>query len=107
MLVLATKVQDAAGLLAGLDTPPDVPIVCAQNGVAGERIALRRFERVYGVCVMLPASHLEPGRVVAAGAPRPGSLDVGRYPAAPIDEPPRRLQRTCAAAASSARHART
>ena len=86
VLVLATKVQDAAGLLARLDAPSDMPVVCAQNGVAGERIALRRFERVYGVCVMLPASHLEPGRVVAAGAPRPGSLDVGRYPAAPIDE---------------------
>ncbi len=86
VLVLATKVQDAAGLLAHLDAPASTPIVCAQNGVAGERIALRRFERVYGMCVMLPASHLEPGRVAAAGSPQPGSLDLGRYPAAPIDE---------------------
>lgn len=80
VLVLATKVQDAASLLAGLDAPADVPVVCAQNGLAGERIALRRFERVYGVCVMLPAAHLEPGQVAAFGTPRAGSLDLGRYP---------------------------
>jgi 2-dehydropantoate 2-reductase len=86
VLVLASKVQDSAELLSQLHAPSTLPVVCAQNGVEGERIALRRFRRVYGVCVMLPASHLEPGHVVAAGSPRPGSLDLGRYPAAPVDE---------------------
>lgn len=80
VLLLATKVQDAAALLAGLDAPANLPVVCAQNGVAAERIALRRFARVYGVCVMLPAVHLEPGHVAAFGTPHAGSLDLGRYP---------------------------
>jgi 2-dehydropantoate 2-reductase len=55
--------------------------VCAQNGVENERLALRLFERVYGMCVMLPAAHLEPGVVQSYGAPMSGILDVGRYPA--------------------------
>ncbi|MGH3743868.1 MAG: ketopantoate reductase family protein [Mycobacteriales bacterium] len=82
VLLIATKVQDADALLtrvAGLGGA-DLPVVCAQNGVAGERLALRRFDRVYGMCVMLPATHLEPGRIVAAGAPYSGMLDLGRYP---------------------------
>ena len=64
-----------------LDALPrrDLPIVCAQNGVANERIALRRFADVYAMVVMLPAVHLEPGRVDAQGTPYSGLLDVGRY----------------------------
>ena len=57
-----------------------LPVVCAQNGVENERLALRRFQRVYGICVMLPAQHLEPGRVEAQGSPHPGMLDIGCYP---------------------------
>ncbi len=45
-----------------------------------ERLALRRFARVYGMCVWLPSTHLEPGRVSAAGSPRSGMLHLGRYP---------------------------
>jgi 2-dehydropantoate 2-reductase len=59
----------------------DLPVLCAQNGVASERLALRRFRHVYGVCVWLPATHLEPGLVEAQGAPRSGLLHLGRYPA--------------------------
>ncbi len=83
VLVVATKVQDSAPLLtrvAALPHAAGLPVVCAQNGVAGERIALRRFARVYGVCVMLPATHLAPGRIAASGSPYTGSLDLGRYP---------------------------
>jgi 2-dehydropantoate 2-reductase len=82
VLLMATKVQDSQPLLARVAGLCDgaLPVVCAQNGVAGERLALRRFARVYGMCVMLPATHLEPGRIVAAGAPYSGMLDVGRYP---------------------------
>ncbi len=81
VLVVATKVQDAAALLTRVATRrADLPVVCAQNGVEGERLALRRFPRVYGVCVMLPATHLEPGVVLASGSPYPGTLDLGRYP---------------------------
>jgi 2-dehydropantoate 2-reductase len=59
----------------------DLPVLCAQNGVASERLALRRFRHVYGVCVWLPATHLEPGVVEAQGAPLSGLLHIGRYPA--------------------------
>ena len=56
-------------------------MACAQNGVASERFALRRFSHVYGMYVWLPATHLEPGTVKAQGAPLAGLLEVGRYPA--------------------------
>ena len=62
--------------------PYDTPIVCLQNGVANEREALRHFPNVYGVCVVLPAEHLEPGVVVANAAPTTGILDIGRCAAA-------------------------
>lgn len=61
--------------------PAATPVVCVQNGVANERAALRRFHHVYGVCVMCPAGHLEPGVVQQDSVPVPGLLDVGRYPA--------------------------
>ena len=78
VLILATKSQDT---LAALDPwPADLPVVCAQNGVANERAVLRRTERVYGMCVWLPAQHLEPGVVAAYGHPYSGLLHVGRYP---------------------------
>ena len=55
-------------------------IVCLQNGVVNERIALRRFADVYGVVVFCPATHLEPGVVAASGVPLHGVLDIGRFP---------------------------
>jgi 2-dehydropantoate 2-reductase len=85
VVVLAMKTQDTAPALDALVTSagPDAPavsIVCAQNGVENERMALRLFPNVYGMCVMLPASHLEPGVVDVHSAPTAGILDVGRYP---------------------------
>jgi 2-dehydropantoate 2-reductase len=88
VLLLTTKTQHTAGLVeqiapmsVGGSTAGDVlPLVSAQNGVASERLALRRFANVYGVCVQLPATHLEPGVVVSHGQPRPGILPVGRFP---------------------------
>lgn len=79
--LISTKTQDTEALLDALHTvAPDVPVVCAQNGVANERFAAARFAEVQAMCVMLPAEHLTPGRVVAYSAPVPGGLDVGRYP---------------------------
>ena len=81
VVIIATKTQDTAGALDTLAAVhPDAVVVCAQNGVVNERMALRRFERVYGVCVMLPADHLEPGVVRVYGTPMSGILDLGRYP---------------------------
>ena len=90
VLLLSVKVQDASPVLDLWARQPvgghrtagqDLPVFCVQNGVDGERMALRRFARVYGVCVMLPASHLEPGRIAAGGSPISGILTLGRYPA--------------------------
>ena len=57
-----------------------VPVICAQNGVANERIALRRFRRVYGMVVFLPGEHMEPGEIVNTAEDPAGILDVGCYP---------------------------
>ncbi len=83
VVVLAMKSQDTAAALDALSAvaPPTTPVVCAQNGVENERVALRRFNRVYGMCVMCPATHLEPGVVQASSTPVSGLMDVGRWPA--------------------------
>ncbi|WP_142056312.1 ketopantoate reductase family protein [Pseudonocardia kunmingensis] len=79
--LLCTKTQDTVPLLDALRAlAPDVPVVCAQNGVANERFAAERFSSVQAMCVVLPAEHLRPGRVVAYSTPVPGILDLGRYP---------------------------
>lgn len=82
IVVNAVKIQDAEAVLCELArvADPATPIVCAQNGVESERLALRRFERVYAMCVMLPGTHLEPGVVIANSTPVAGILDLGRYP---------------------------
>ena len=55
-------------------------MICAQNGVNNERVVLRRRARTFGMCLVLPATHLEPGVVIVHAAPVSGVLDVGRYP---------------------------
>jgi 2-dehydropantoate 2-reductase len=82
VVVLGVKGQDTVGALDALaaTAPPETSVVCAQNGVENERVALRRFSRVYAMCVMCPATHLEPGVVQAYSAPISGLLDLGRYP---------------------------
>ena len=76
------KTQDVLPALRDLaaTAPPSVPIVCLQNGVESEQLALRWFARVYGVCVICPATYLTPGVVQAWSSPTTGILDVGRYP---------------------------
>jgi 2-dehydropantoate 2-reductase len=87
-LVLTVKTQDSASLLdawsvrrvrGGGVAGERLPIFCFQNGVENERLALRRFARVYAACVWMPTSHLEPGRVDAHGTPFAGMLHLGRY----------------------------
>lgn len=79
VVLLATKTQDTAAALDDLAAQrTDLPVVCIQNGVANERMALERFRDVYGVVVMLPAVLLEPGRIDAQGHPFSGLLDLGR-----------------------------
>ncbi|WP_406445673.1 ketopantoate reductase family protein [Streptomyces sp. NBC_01613] len=94
VLVLAVKTQHTAAALArwagrpvagGGTAGESLPLVCAQNGVENERLALRLFRRVYGVCVVLPSSFLRPGSVTAACGPYTGVLLLGRYPSGADD----------------------
>ncbi|MGC4804430.1 ketopantoate reductase family protein [Micromonospora sp. DT233] len=89
VLLLTVKSQDTAGALAAWADAPvagggtagqRLALFTAQNGVANEPAALRLFDRVHPVCVWLPATHLEPGVVVANGHPHLGMLHLGRYP---------------------------
>ncbi|MGW3098280.1 ketopantoate reductase family protein [Streptomyces sp. NPDC001102] len=99
VLVLAVKTQDTAAALAAWGPAPvagggtaaeRLPLLCAQNGVEGQRLALRVFRHVYGVCVWLPATFVEPGRISAVCAPLTGILHLGRYPHG-TDETVRRI----------------
>lgn len=55
-------------------------VVCAQNGVNNERLALRLFSTVYAMTVILPADYVTPGEVICYGTPKRGLIDLGRYP---------------------------
>lgn len=90
VIVLTVKSNDTEAALealvaAGVDRQP---IVCAQNGVANETMALRRFPTVFAMVMMLPAQYVVPGTVAALGTPKLGLLDLGRVGAgdqAPVE----------------------
>jgi 2-dehydropantoate 2-reductase len=88
------KSNDTREVIDGLErvAPPGIAIVCAQNGVENERLALRKFPHVYGLCVMCPATHLEPGIVRAGSSPVSGLMDLGCWPRG-IDERAEELAR--------------
>lgn len=82
VVFLTMKTQHTKAALDDLRAAagPDIPVICAQNGVENERLAARRFANVYAMLVLLPATYLEPGVVQAHCAPVSGILDAGRYP---------------------------
>jgi 2-dehydropantoate 2-reductase len=92
VVMLAMKSQDTAAALERLVrvVPQDIALVCAQNAVENERMALRRFADVYAMFVNIQGDHLEPGVVRAFGTPRTGVLDLGRYPRG-VDATARRI----------------
>jgi len=77
--LLAVKSQDTDGAIHDLAAaaPPSLVVVCAQNGVANERTALRRFGNTLGMLVICSATHLAPGVVEAESVPCPGSWTWG------------------------------
>jgi 2-dehydropantoate 2-reductase len=94
VLVFTTKTQQLdAALQEWVDQPvhgPNgtagtagdlLPAMTALNGVAAEEKALRYFRRVFGICVWLPAVHLEPGEVIVRSWPVVGQFHIGRWPA--------------------------
>jgi 2-dehydropantoate 2-reductase len=96
VLVFATKTQQLdAALQEWVDQPvhgPDgsvhpigtagerLPAMTALNGVAAEEKALRYFRRVFGICVWLPAVHLEPGEVIVRSWPVAGQFHIAPWP---------------------------
>ena len=87
VVILTMKSHDTEGALRDLERVggSDAAIVCAQNGVDNERMAARRFDRVYGMVVVVAATYLEPGVVLNHSTPIEGVLDAGRYPTG-VDE---------------------
>jgi 2-dehydropantoate 2-reductase len=94
VLVFTTKTQQLdAALQEWVDQPVHgargvigtagerLPAMTALNGVAAEEKALRYFRRVFGVCVWLPAVHLEPGEVIVRSWPVVGQFRIARWPA--------------------------
>jgi 2-dehydropantoate 2-reductase len=98
VVIFAMKTQDTGPALTELAAvaPPGIVVASAQNGVENERLMLRLFPHVYGICVLLPAAFLEPGVVEAYMAPMTGRLDVGRYPGG-VDDTARTLAAAFAA----------
>ena len=82
VVLLAVKSDATIDVVRALaaTAPPSVAVVSMQNGVANEAVLLRWFDCVYGVCVMAPTAHIEPGLVEAHCHPTPAILDIGRYP---------------------------
>lgn len=82
VVLLTVKTQDTRAALTDLvaATDLDLPIVCAQNGVASERMVARCYSRVYGMLIWLPSIFLDPGRVISYGHPGIAMLDAGCYP---------------------------
>ena len=80
LLTVKSDATHAAAQALAAVAPPSLAVVSLQNGVSNEGTMLRWFDCVYGVCVMAPTAHLEPGVVEAHCHPTPAILDIGRYP---------------------------
>ena len=82
VVLLTMKSQDTADALTALRDAGlgNQPVVCAQNGVNNERLALRFFANVYAMTVMMPSDYVTPGEVICYGTPKLGLADLGRYP---------------------------
>lgn len=82
VVFLTMKSQDTDAALQDLRLAAGdaIPVICAQNGVENERLALRRFRNVYGMLVIMPANYTEPGIVDTTAWPTSGAVDLGRYP---------------------------
>jgi 2-dehydropantoate 2-reductase len=99
-VVLVSVKSDATASVAGLlaaTAPAGIAVVSLQNGVSNEPTLASSFERTYGITVMAPTLHLEPGVVHAKSAGAPAILDIGRWPSG--------VDGTCARVAEAFREA--
>lgn len=99
--VLAMKTQDSLPAVEALAAAagPDLPVLCAQNGVENERLVLRRFRSVIGLAVWIPASFIDPG-VVRSYAPH-APIELGCVPSG-VDERTRAVAQDLRAAGFAA-----
>lgn len=89
VLFLAVKGQDVEDLTAALAVLPvaggglaaDLPLVTLQNGIEAERIAARRFARLYAAVVRVPAIYTRTGHVRVLAEPHFAAITLGRFPA--------------------------
>lgn len=95
VILLSTKTQQVLDVLPAVADAPVraedgtvigaagdlLPVFLATNGVSAEGLAARYVRRVFGVCIWMPAVHLEPGEVIIRGVPMSGILHLGRVPA--------------------------
>lgn len=104
VVFLTMKSQDTPAALQALAAccDPQAAIVCAQNGVANEAVALRFFPHVYGMAVNIPGVFLHSGEVATHGDGRDGPLDLGRYPSG-VDERSRTIATMLTAAGFSSK----
>jgi len=93
VLVLATKTQDVEAAVADWAWRPvrhpdgtrrpagaSLPLLTTQNGLETERFALRRFASVPAGVLWIPATYVQAGEVISAGAPAVGVIWLGAYP---------------------------
>ncbi|MCJ8138975.1 ketopantoate reductase family protein [Falsirhodobacter halotolerans] len=88
ILILTVKTQDVEGTtahwadlpVAGGGVAADLPLVTLQNGLEAERIAARRFSKVYAASILVPAVFVDTGKVTVRSGPQLASVVVGRYP---------------------------
>lgn len=81
VVFIAVKSQHTAAVIEDVFAHvPEATVVSLQNGVDNERSLARHFSRVLGACVLMPASHLEPGVVIQQSSAVPGLLDIGSFP---------------------------
>src|SRR5690606_37609497 len=82
VVILTMKTQNTHSSLLSIRSAGgrQPAIVCDQNGVANERMALRLFPNVDGAAVVLPATYEVAGIVNAFGIPKRGLLYLGRHP---------------------------
>ena len=82
IVLLTMKGQDTQAALDDLEAAAgaQIPVICAQNGVANERAAARRFGDVYAMLIVMPATFLVPGEIALHAEPLAGLLDCGRFP---------------------------
>jgi 2-dehydropantoate 2-reductase len=62
-----------------------LPVLVATNGVSAEDLTARYVRRVFGVCIWMPAVHLQPGEVIIRAVPMSGILHLGRVPSQGAD----------------------